>query len=159
MATMQQRNRHNANGREGRLPLHRSSGGTIDAGSAPSTNSSVERTKKRRGELRFPGICLPIVTAALVLWGLTLASHMSRFIKARDSDDRHHQPAPVEGGFEFRGHTRTEGRYPRIAIVTNAVAFPYDKKTTAQWSMFKEYFANKDCYARAHGYDLIVDSR
>lgn len=63
------------------------------------------------------------------------------------------------GTFDFRGTTRTEGKKPRIAIVTNAVAYPYGEKTTAQWSFFKEYFANKDCYARTHGYDLIVDSR
>lgn len=77
--------------------------------------------------------------------------------------------APELGGFEFRGASRTAARGvdkdggrdggPRIAVVTNAVAFPYDEKSKAVWSMFKEYFANKDCYARTHGYDLIVDSR
>lgn len=62
---------------------------------------------------------------------------------------------------EFQGTSRTvnnEGK-PRIAIISNAVAFPYNSKTTALWSLFKEYFANKDCYANTHGYDLIIDSR
>lgn len=61
--------------------------------------------------------------------------------------------------FDFRGNTRTSNKKPRIAIVTNAVAYPYSEKTTAHWSLFKEYFANKDCYANTHGYDLIVESR
>lgn len=61
--------------------------------------------------------------------------------------------------FDFRGATRSSDKKPRIAIITNAVPFPYGEKTTAQWSLYKEYFANKDCYAKTHGYDLIVDSR
>lgn len=65
----------------------------------------------------------------------------------------------VRKAAEFAGRTRTAGQTPRIAIVTNAVAYPFGEKTTDVWSMFKEYFANKDCYARTHGYDLIVDSR
>lgn len=65
---------------------------------------------------------------------------------------------------DFLGTSRTAngdggGGKPRIAIISNAVAFPYNSKTTALWSMFKEYFANKDCYAKTHGYDLIIDSR
>lgn len=65
---------------------------------------------------------------------------------------------------DFQGITRTSsndtnGSKPRIAIISNAVAFPFGSATTAQWSLFKEYFANKDCYANTHGYDLIIDSR
>lgn len=67
---------------------------------------------------------------------------------------------------EYRGTSRTvtlndkgERKKPRIAIISNAVAFPYGSATTAHWSLFKEYFANKDCYANTHGYDLIIDSR
>lgn len=54
---------------------------------------------------------------------------------------------------------KNEKKKPRIAIISNAVAFPYGTATTAHWSLFKEYFANKDCYANTHGYDLIIDSR
>lgn len=62
---------------------------------------------------------------------------------------------------DFQGVSRTVDNHDklRIAIVSNAVAFPYGEATTAQWSLFKEYFANKDCYAKTHGYDLIIDSR
>ncbi|CAM9586597.1 unnamed protein product [Scytosiphon promiscuus] len=63
---------------------------------------------------------------------------------------------------DFQGVSRTVDNQDdklRIAIVSNAVAFPYGEATTAQWSLFKEYFANKDCYAKTHGYDLIIDSR
>ncbi|CAN0119894.1 unnamed protein product [Ectocarpus sp. 12 AP-2014] len=65
---------------------------------------------------------------------------------------------------DFQGITRTNGNdtdsgKPRIAIISNAVAFPFGSATTAHWSLFKEYFANKDCYANTHGYDLIIDSR
>ncbi len=67
--------------------------------------------------------------------------------------------ANVDG---FQGTSRTANIADdklRIAIVSNAVAFPYSSATTALWSLFKEYFANKDCYAKTHGYDLIIDSR
>ncbi|CAM9761331.1 unnamed protein product, partial [Ectocarpus sp. 4 AP-2014] len=66
---------------------------------------------------------------------------------------------------DFQGTTRTNSNdtdssgKPRIAIISNAVAFPFGSATTAHWSLFKEYFANKDCYANTHGYDLIIDSR
>ncbi|CAN0149554.1 unnamed protein product, partial [Ectocarpus fasciculatus] len=64
---------------------------------------------------------------------------------------------------DFQGVTRTISNdaesKPRIAIISNAVAFPFGSATTAHWSLFKEYFANKDCYANTHGYDLIIDSR
>ena len=60
---------------------------------------------------------------------------------------------------DFQGTSRTADKKPRIAVVSNAVAFPFNEETTAQWSLFKEYFANKDCYAQTHGYDLIIDSR
>lgn len=67
---------------------------------------------------------------------------------------------------DYQGTSRTttlndedKATKPRIAIISNAVAFPYGEATTAHWSLFKEYFANKDCYANTHGYDLIIDSR
>ncbi|CAM9637775.1 unnamed protein product, partial [Discosporangium mesarthrocarpum] len=48
---------------------------------------------------------------------------------------------------------------PRIGILSNSIAYPHNSEKTDNWSRFKEYFANKDCYARTHNYDLIIDSR
>lgn len=69
------------------------------------------------------------------------------------------QKPDVALSLDFQGTSRTGDKKPLIAIVSNAVAFPFNDETTAQWSLFKEYFANKDCYAQTHGYDLIIDSR
>ncbi|CAM9339605.1 unnamed protein product, partial [Phaeothamnion confervicola] len=57
------------------------------------------------------------------------------------------------------GFMRSLGKRPRIAIVTNAVTFPYSERKLHTWTRYNEFFANKDCYARRHGYDLIVDYR
>lgn len=74
-----------------------------------------------------------------------------------------HEPASLSAANVgvFQGASRTANKQDklRIAIISNAVAFPYNSETTALWSLFKEYFANKDCYANTHGYDLIIDSR
>lgn len=103
---------------------------------------------------------VPIIIVFCILWILFVSSHFSSSGEdGRYEGYKYNEEGPKGGGFEFRGYTRARGRHPRIAIVTNAVAFPYEDKTIALWSMFKEYFANKDCYARTHGYDLIVDSR
>lgn len=137
--------------------------------SSSSKNTNVNRNTRSRPPC---SIVLPVLIAAccLISWALS-----SGYLQDSDGDDgllgrwtnpvlrrRPRVIGPELGGFEFRGASRTglvAGERPRIAIVTNAVAFPYTEKSRAMWSMFKEYFANKDCYARTHGYDLIVDSR
>lgn len=139
------------------------------------TASSIRSSFGRRG---YSIVTLPLllVVCFLLCWTLYLA----RRKEGRQDDalliewsnpalaPRPQVAGPRLGGFDFRGASRTSLRGKdedegasrlKIAIVTNAVAYPYDEKSRALWSMFKEYFANKDCYARTHGYDLIVDSR
>ena len=137
---------------------------TLQSGSAAGGGRHRRSKQKSSGLVKKPGLgvlCWVILISMLVLWLL----YSLRSVKKAKSRRKHVGPKalaklpPEMGTFEFRGTTRTAGKKPRIAIVTNAVAYPYGDKTTAQWSLFKEYFANKDCYAKTHGYDLIVDSR
>lgn len=123
-----------------------------------STHHHMDRTRRRRREEGKKLSCT-IMVACTAFIGILYIVHRSNSMDKQGRYDGKPPEEPFESGFEFRGYTRTDGSKPRIAIVTNAVAFPYNEKTTGQWSMFKEYFANKDCYARTHGYDLIVDSR
>lgn len=93
-----------------------------------------------------------------VLW-LSFSWHS---VSSPRSDERAQRAVLPEASLQdFQGTSRTAKNQtkPRIAIISNAVAFPYNARTTALWSLFKEYFANKDCYANTHGYDLIIDSR
>lgn len=129
--------------------------------SARGEVSSARRRGRRGGGNRFsPGLVLISVvvfscTLCLLLAWLSLSPTKSGL--GRGSAVTSTATASV-----FQGTSRTAnmgGDKLRIAIVSNAVAFPYSSATTALWSLFKEYFANKDCYAKTHGYDLIIDSR
>ncbi|KAG5175134.1 hypothetical protein JKP88DRAFT_265920 [Tribonema minus] len=51
-----------------------------------------------------------------------------------------------------------EGR-ARIAIVSNAVMQREEPDAADRLRRYNEFFANKQCYAETHGYDLIIDSR
>ncbi|CAN0455513.1 unnamed protein product [Laminaria digitata] len=108
---------------------------------------------------RHQGICLAalfVVCLFCVINVLFSASTIAAFTGGGSSSL---EPEVTVLSLDFQGASRTAEKKPRIAIVSNAVAFPFNEVTTAQWSLFKEYFANKDCYAQTHGYDLIIDSR
>lgn len=184
---LQQRTRNSTNDVVGSplptasIPSPDVGGGGARGGNSSSSSSSVN-TKRKRFDQRFLrrsggsggsavslSDCLRLFFGACLLWVSCLLYSVTIGGSSSSSRGFGRVASPLAGlppevqKFEFRGTTRTndaeEKNKPRIAIVTNAVAFPFGEKTTAQWSMFKEYFANKDCYANTHGYDLIVDSR
>lgn len=122
----------------------------------PGLTTNAGRRKRfgvRPRNKRHERICLGAFFAA----GLFCVVHV--LFSASITDGRPSVEPGVALSLDFQGTSRTSGKKPRIAIVSNAVAFPFNDETTAQWSLFKEYFANKDCYAQTHGYDLIIDSR
>lgn len=128
------------------------------------TNRTNDSQSKRKDKVWSGSrLFLPGLVAVSIILVVRMASMLLRTSSLKRPQTYRQVTPPEHGGFEFRGTTRTgagreEGR-PRIAIITNAVAHPYTEQARATWSVFKEYFANKDCYARTHGYDLIVDSR
>lgn len=129
----------------------------------PNRSDGTLRSSASRARRRFTP-CRPWV-AALSTAGCGYCLWLLFSLNALSTEDSVLEAKPALSSAvvrDFQGVSRTvdneEGKL-RIAIVSNAVAFPYGEATTAQWSLFKEYFANKDCYAKTHGYDLIIDSR
>lgn len=149
------------------LQRHRNGVSTENLRSSPTVSTARRSGRKGiAGLLRRPGhgglsrstlwlAALSTAGCCCVLW--LLFSWYS--VTSPRSDDR--ARLSTDNPHDFQGASRTANNpnKPRIAIISNAVAFPYNADTTALWSLFKEYFANKDCYANTHGYDLIIDSR
>lgn len=132
--------------------------GAAAARPGPTTNAGRRRrlVVRPRSE-RHERTCLVVLFAAGLLCVVhVLSSASTTFLGWGRTNG---EPGVPSLSLDFQGTSRTSDEKPRIAIVSNAVAFPYSDVTTAQWSLFKEYFANKDCYAKSHGYDLIIDSR
>ena len=137
------------------------------AGSSESLRNSARgfsagrHRSRRAGSYRCsPGLML-ISTAGFfcILWLLLSWYSVS---SPRSGEGAGSSAVSTANVADYQGTSRTANNSDdklRIAIVSNAVAFPYNSATTALWSLFKEYFANKDCYAKTHGYDLIIDSR
>ena len=136
-------------------------GGDVLATAAAATGRATPNAAKRKRLAGRPKskphevFCVTVLFAAFLFYVVHLLHSASNMTGGGSSSQK-------PGGalsLDFQGTSRTGGKKPRIAIVSNAVAFPFNEETTAQWSLFKEYFANKDCYAQTHGYDLIIDSR
>eukprot|EP00903_Cladosiphon_okamuranus_P020640 g18950.t1 len=153
------------------LQRHKNGASAEDLRSSPLISAAARRSGGRKGItgfLRRPGYGGPgrskLWLAALSTTGgcCVLWLHFSlRYLASRSTRTGAQAELATADPRDFQGTSRTannDGK-PRIAIISNAVAFPYNSKTTALWSLFKEYFANKDCYANTHGYDLIIDSR